>query len=347
LGRLLLEGDDYKGATSAFERALSLDETRTAIWNNFGIALKGLERWQHALFAFDRALDCDPFNTYAMVSCADALRHLNQRKEAIARLKRAAKIDPDAWDIWSALATVYLDVRDKKNVLECLRKARSLAPDRHHSRIDARIENARRLPDEPSGAALMHSDPIAARKRLVAELRQNPRDVHAWHNLGQVLINAGEHVEARECFCRVLELDENNRHAISCVIELSGLLKDLQGVDHWCSVFAQMPKGAIPAIAFRARALVLCDKYNDARELTLEAVRRHPDEPDILIACGDVMMNDPTVSSTAMSNATAAYKRAVDILKRGIDIARLRETEGRLKQAQESLLQCNRDAGVA
>jgi tetratricopeptide (TPR) repeat protein len=192
----------------------------------------------------------------------------------------------------------------------------------------------------------MHSDPIAARERLQAELRQNPRNMNGWHNLGLVLIRAREYSEARDCFCRVLELDANNSFAICRVIELSASLKDLQGVEHWCSVLGEMPKGAMPAIAFRARALVQCDRYGDAKDLIFDAVRKYPDEPDILIACGDVMMTYPT-SSTAMSNASAVYTRAVDILKRGMDIARLREIEGRLKRAQENLLQCKRDAGVA
>jgi Na+/phosphate symporter len=93
---------------------------------------------------------------------------------------------------------------------------------------------------------------------------------------------------------------------------------------------------------FKARALFQCDRYGDARELILDAVQKYPEEVDILIACGDVMMTYPTSS---MAIATVAYKRTT--LERGIDIARLREIEGRLKRAQENLLQCKREDGVA
>ena len=67
-------------------------------------------------------------------------------------------------------------------------------------------------------------------------------------------------------------------------------MKDIKAVDHWCQVLKGMPGGEMPSIAFKARALVHCDRYDDARKLILDAVRKYPGEPDILIACGDVMM---------------------------------------------------------
>ena len=108
------------------------------------------------------------------------------------------------------------------------------------------------------------------------------------------------------------------------------------------TVLEGLPNGKIAAIAFKARALVKCDKYQDAKTLILDAVRRHPDEPDILIACGDVMMEYPTVGM-AMSNAITVYQRAVALLKeQGNDVARLRQIEGRLRQAKDNLERLNR-----
>jgi hypothetical protein len=128
------------------------------------------------------------------------------------------------------------------------------------------------------------------------------------------------------------------------LIELSALLNDLSSVDHWCSILAHLRNGEVPAIAFKARALAHCDKYQDAKKLIFDAVRKYPHEPDILIACGDVMMAYPG-SGTAMSNATRVYRRATEILQQqGNDISRLRDIESRLVRAQENLAQCMRES---
>jgi tetratricopeptide (TPR) repeat protein len=164
--------------------------------------------------------------------------------------------------------------------------------------------------------------------------------------LGLLHLQANDQADARECFARVLELDPKDNFAICRLIETSQLLKDIGAVERWCEVLKGMPGGQMPSIAFKARALVHCDRYDDARKLILAAVREHPDEPDILIACGDVMMAYPE-SSTAMSNAVAAYGRAVDILKKDIDIARTREIEGRLRQAEHCLELAKQEAGQA
>ena len=346
MGRLLLQLGDDGAAISAMERSLALDETRSPAWNNFGLALKRAKKWQQAVFAFDRALDCDPFNTGAMLNCTEPLLQLNQAGQALLRLKRAAEIAPDKFMIWTNLAAVHVEHGDKKNALECLRKALALAPEHRHGDIAKSIQAAQALPDEPGVLALMHIDPAAARPRLEAETRRNPHDKNLWHNLGLLHLQANDQAAARECFARVLELDPKDNFAICRLIETSQFLKDIDAVEHWCEVLKEMPGGHMPSIAFKARALVHCDRYDDARKLVLDAVRKYPDEPDILIACGDVMMTYPD-SSTAMSNAVAAYSGAVAILKRGIDIARTREIEGRLQQAKHYLELAKRETGHA
>lgn len=345
LGRLLLEVGDPAGASEALERSLSLDDSRSPAWNNFGIALQRQEKWQKAVFAFDRAIDCDPLNTAPMLNSTQPLRHLGQHGNAIARLKRAAKIAPDKYQIWTNLGAIYFDLEDKANCLDCYRKSLTLAPQELHDAISNSIQNALTLPDELSVLTLLQTDRAAAQRRLQEETIRNPRDKNAWHNLGLVHVDAGLFRDARECFARVLELDNADSYAICQLIELSAELKDIEAVEHWCSVMAQMRNGRIAAIAFRARALVRCDRYGDAKDLIMAASRQYPDEPDIWVACGDVWMTYPD-SSTAMSNASVAYYNALGLLKRGNNVPRLREIEGRFRRAQENLERCKREDGI-
>ena len=105
-------------------------------------------------------------------------------------------------------------------------------------------------------------------------------------------------------------------------------------------MLAGMPNGKIASIAFKARALANCDQYQEAKWLILDAVKRYPNEPDILIACGDVMMWYPTVG-TAMENACNVYQRAIDLLRtRWDNVDRQREIEGRLEIALQCRQKC-------
>jgi hypothetical protein len=120
-------------------------------------------------------------------------------------------------------------------------------------------------------------------------------------------------------------------------------LKDVSAIEQWCNILAEMPNGHIASIAFKARALANCDQYQKAKWLIFDAVKKYPDEPDILVACGDVMMWFPTVLP-AIENACSAYQRAIDILRtRWYSIDRQREIEGRLEIALQYRQKCREE----
>src|SRR5258708_39152693 len=132
-------------------------------------------------------------------------------------------------------------------------------------------------------------------KGVLEEVRLAPESKTYWHNLGMLYVNQSRWNVARNCFLRVHELDEKDGFAICRIIELSALLKDVPSVEKWCAILASMPNGEIAALASKALAFTRCDRYQDAKRLILDAVKQYPKEPDILIACGDVMMVYPTV----------------------------------------------------
>ena len=345
LGRLLLESGDIDGAEEATSRSLVLDQTHSAPWNNLGLLLIRKSKWHEAAEAFDRALDCDPQNTGAMLNASEPLRKIGKIGQAFIWLRRATEIAPDKFSVWTNLASLYVAIDDRKNALECFQKARNLAPPKYLKEIDDCIKSAKNLPDELAWMALLIAGrAIEAKGRFQEETRDNSENKDAWHNLGLCHLKDRNYSEASECFRQVHRIDATNGFAVCRLIELSALLNDLSSVERWCSVLAQLPNGEASAIAFKARALAHCDKYQDAKKLILDAVRKYPHEPDILIACGDVMMAYPG-SGTAMSNAAKAYQGATEILRQqGNDIARLRDIESRLERARDNLAQCIRES---
>ncbi len=179
-----------------------------------------------------------------------------------------------------------------------------------------------------------------AKERLRETVRGTPDDKDAWHNLGLCHLDGREYHGARDCFVQVYRIDPKDGFAVCRLIELAVMADDLQDAEKWCDILKLLPNGQMPAIAFKARSLAQCDRYQEAKALILDAVRKYPNELDILIACGDVMMWYPQ-SETAMSNASRAYLWAVEMLKlNDNDSQRQREIERRLRQAQENLVAC-------
>jgi tetratricopeptide (TPR) repeat protein len=265
--------------------------------------------------------------------------------EERARLTHAAEIAPDKFTVWNNLAAIHFDLGDKTKALDCFGKARERAPISYIPQIDSAIKIARTLSDDPDGGAdMVAGDLSSAKIELSTQTLEDPNNKNAWHNLGLFHIAERDYRNAKDCFNRVHAIDPHDGFAVCRLIELSAMLNDLQSVEHWCSILACLPNGEMSAIAFNARALVQCDRYQDAKQLIRDAVRRHPDELEILIACGDVMMVYPNVG-LAMANATEMYGQAAQILRHdGNDVVRLRKIGARLKGAQANLTHCMREA---
>lgn len=346
LGKLLLERGDLVSAKEATNRSLVLDPTRSAPWNNLGLVFNREGRWHEAVEALDRALDCDPQNTGAMLNASEPLSKVGKTVEAVRRLRRATEIAPDKFHIWTNLASLYVRMGNRAHALECFQRARDLAPQGYRDQIDECIQNAHELPQAVSAEMLLADGRVSeAKERLRETVRDTPDDKDAWHNLGLCHLNDREYPDARQCFSQVYRLDKGDGFAVCRLIELAAMGGDLDDAEKWCGVLKSLPSGQIPAIAFKARVLAQCDRYQEAKALILDAVRKYPNELDILIACGDLMMWYPG-SETAMSNAIRAYHRAAEILRlNASDIQRQREIEGRLRQAQENLRACSAGTG--
>ena len=306
LGRRLLENGDKDGAKNATNPGACARSHRVRFLEQSRAYTGGEEKWHEAVEAFDRALDCDPQNTGAMMNAGKPLKKIGKFGEAVLRLRRASKIAPDSWGVWTNLAALYMESRDRAGALECYHKARSFAPANRRAEIEECIRGAEALPEGASPLALMTDGRIDDAKVLLQRaVKQNPDNRTAWHNLGICHLEAREHRDARECFAQVYRIDAKDGLAVCRLIELAAVAGDLEDAERWCDVLKLLPDGQASAIAFKARALAQCNRYQEATTLILDAVRKYPNEPDIWITCGDLMMFHPK-AETAMLNATRA-----------------------------------------
>ncbi len=59
-GRILLENGNFNDALGFFEQALLLNQNDPDLWNNKGIALRSMGRYEEAMECFNKSLKIDP-----------------------------------------------------------------------------------------------------------------------------------------------------------------------------------------------------------------------------------------------------------------------------------------------
>lgn len=84
----------YPDALTMLKRALDIDGTMTAAWNNLGVVCQKLGRLEEAREAFERAYRTDPSNADILVSLGSIALKANDPGNALQYLDLALELDP-------------------------------------------------------------------------------------------------------------------------------------------------------------------------------------------------------------------------------------------------------------
>lgn len=91
-GNSLLQNQDYRGAVSAYNKALALTKDNYVVYNNLAVAHLLSENFQKAIEDCDKSLAIKR-NSKAYCRKAQALRKLNKIEDALAMINAALKLD--------------------------------------------------------------------------------------------------------------------------------------------------------------------------------------------------------------------------------------------------------------
>lgn len=64
-GQALMDDGKFDDALGFFEQALLLNQTDPDLWNNKGIALRSLGRYEESMECFNKSLEIDPRDKFA------------------------------------------------------------------------------------------------------------------------------------------------------------------------------------------------------------------------------------------------------------------------------------------
>ena len=63
-GNSLLKDSKFEDALAFFEQALLLNQNNPDLWNNKGVALRSLGRYEEAMECFNKSLEIEPRDKY-------------------------------------------------------------------------------------------------------------------------------------------------------------------------------------------------------------------------------------------------------------------------------------------
>jgi Flp pilus assembly protein TadD len=267
-----------------------------------------------------------------MVNLAEPLRALGRTAEAIHHLVTASEIAPDKYAIWTNLGSLYAELEINTKALPALQKALELAPEEKRPSIRSLLEEVRSRPAAAKqGAELLISGRGGeALPLLLKKFTASPSDPDVVQNLGIAYLHVGDDSSARSVFEHLHKLEPENQFAWMQLLRLASRRGDLPEAERWCQTYAKLPGMVGRSKAFWAHVLEENGQLQAARQLLLDAMKQHPDEPDLFVAYGDL-----AIKHNVPRFAVDAYQQAVNLIRsQANQIERLRDIEGRLKRAR-------------
>ena len=121
-GLALYELGRYEEALEAFDKALEIKPDDIISWNAKGLALDNLSRYEEALEAFEKALRIQPDNSDAWNNKGLALYKLGRFERALEACDQALEIQPDNSDAWYTKEAALYKLGRTEEALEAYQK---------------------------------------------------------------------------------------------------------------------------------------------------------------------------------------------------------------------------------
>jgi tetratricopeptide (TPR) repeat protein len=166
-------------------------------WNDRGISLAALDRWEEALACYDKAIALEADSAALHNNRGNALRNLGQGEAAAAAYDRAIELDPLYAAPWENRALLYANAQRNADALRCIERSLALDPTSGAAWV---------IKGVMLGRLQGRDDELAAYDEA---LRHDPRNVPAWLNKANVL-GATNRVLALQCANQVLACDPAN-----------------------------------------------------------------------------------------------------------------------------------------
>lgn len=181
-------GRNYSHAILFYDRAIGIDPSFAAAWNNKGVTLYKIKRYKDALACYNKAIEIDPQNDIAWSNKGETLYRIGRISESIICLNHSLDLNPKNVVAINNLGVISADAGRYAEALDCF--SRSIEADNFYA-----------VAWNNKGAALAkmgrYEDALNHFKNAVL---LNENYTEAWVNGGLVLKTMGNEKKAKEAF---------------------------------------------------------------------------------------------------------------------------------------------------
>jgi len=128
-GMALFNLSRYDEALQYFDKAIDLEPDNAEYWNNMGVTLYKLSRYEDVLKCFDKAIDLEPDIAEYLEKKGDVLYELSRYEEALKCFDKAIDLEPDIAEYWGKKGDVLYKLSRYEEALKCCEEAIDLEPD--------------------------------------------------------------------------------------------------------------------------------------------------------------------------------------------------------------------------
>jgi tetratricopeptide (TPR) repeat protein len=315
-GEALRQLGDYDAALEALNRAIALNSANVFAIGTRGQVFRAQGDTERALIDFQEAVRLQPATWWVQAELCKMLIDSGRAVQALESVERGLVADPASGRGWSIKASALVALNKPEEALEAY--ARSIEADptaewpflslidftRKLSRLPEALGIVdRAIEKQPQAYTAMaargeilrlQGDYEEALKWLDRSLDVQPNYAYALGTRGQVLLAMNKPADAIEPLRKAVSLNPSLAWAVG---ELMDALYALGRYTEILTEFEDAPRTAA-ILRRKSRALMQLDRYEEALQLTNEALELNPNEATLLV--------DKSIALTALDDYSAA-----------------------------------------
>jgi putative PEP-CTERM system TPR-repeat lipoprotein len=299
-GKLQLARRQYEQANAYFERAQAAGGGNAAL-RELAFSQFALGQGRVALDNLEKVVAADPADTRAAIELAIAYARQGQRKKAIDLAESLVARAPDSAEMLNFLGNIHGRLNDQANMRTAYERALAKAP-----KYRPTVINLSRLD-------LDQNRLDAARSRLAAWIKDNPKDAEACYYLGAAERRAGRQKEALEAWARGEAADRRDPRSSMARVDL--LLEQRRGDEALKAARAMAANvpGAVPVQQALARVYQSLGQRDGARSALKEALKLAGFDPEPIVQTGRMMLAIGDVDGADYAASKALQAQPADL----------------------------------
>lgn len=236
-------------------------------WNNRGISMTNLSKYEEAIECFDRAIDVDPRNGGSWNNKGNALRFLGRHRDAIGCFDKALIINPANVRAWFNKAALLSSMNQLDNSLLCLHRLLDIRP------IDSYTIS--QVAGLLSKSGFRPTDTKAICQKVIS-LNIMPRDIDGLFNLGICYIATEDTDNALKNFLEAEKLNRYDRGLWFQLMEVYFKKQDAAKTLEYCDKLIAAHDNVEEAVNKKSRVLSYAGRSGQAISLLQDTLRNNP-----------------------------------------------------------------------